>query len=280
MALIGLLTMSDGRDFVARDVAGFVEEATRTLAGALRDQGHEVIAARDTIWTNELATTEARWVAGHQPDLTIFHYPVWAFPHFTMASADSTPGPLLLVGHHRSAVPGHGRHAGRRRCARPDRPLHSRVWGDVTAPETMHRLLSEVRAARRLRGACGAPPSVASAAGRWGCTPPSPTPTSGCGQFGVDVEEIDQWEIVRRSANVEPVAGDGRPGVAGEERHRPLRRQAADARAARAPDPLLLRDAGADRGVESRLLRHQGPAGADDPLRHHGHRRGVPERPL
>jgi L-fucose/D-arabinose isomerase len=202
VALIGLLTMSDGRDFVARDVADFVGEATRTLADALRSQGHEVVVARDTIWTNEIATTEARWVAGHQPDLTIFNYPVWAFPHFTMLCADSTPGPLLLMGNIDPQYPGMvGMLAGGGGLDQIGR-VHSRVWGDVAAPETMSRLLTQVRAAtavQRLRG---------STFGRVGGRPMGmytavANTDQWMRQFGVDVEEIDQWEIVRRSANAD-----------------------------------------------------------------------------
>ncbi|CAA9437516.1 MAG: L-fucose isomerase, partial [uncultured Rubrobacteraceae bacterium] len=59
-----------------------------------------------------------------------------------------------------------------------------------------------------------------------------------------------------------------------------LRRGSADPREARAPGPLVLRDARAHRRVEPRLLRHKGPAGAYQPLRHDGRHRGLPERPL
>ena len=41
--------------------------------------------------------------------------------------------------------------------------------------------------------------------GRWACIRPSRTRTSGS-QFGVDVEEIDQWELVRRAPQID----DGR----------------------------------------------------------------------
>jgi L-fucose isomerase-like protein len=41
-----------------------------------------------------------------QPELTIFHYPVWAFPHFTMHAASATSGPLLLLGSIDPAYPG------------------------------------------------------------------------------------------------------------------------------------------------------------------------------
>jgi L-fucose isomerase len=202
VARIGLLSMSDGRDFVARDVAGFVEDATRALAGVLRDEGHEVIAARDAIWTNELATTEARRVAAERPDLTIFNYPVWAFPHFTMLAADSTPGPLLLAGNIDPQYPGMvGMLAGGGALDQIGR-VHSRVWGDFAEPRTRDRLLTQVRAAtavRRLRG---------STFGRFGGRPMGmytavANADQWMAQFGVDVEEIDQWEIVRRSGHAD-----------------------------------------------------------------------------
>ncbi|CAA9398091.1 MAG: L-fucose isomerase, partial [uncultured Rubrobacteraceae bacterium] len=75
--------------------------------------------------------------------------------------------------------------------------------------------------------------------------------------------------------------GKGGTGVdRGPRRRRPLRRGSADPREARAPGPLVLRDARAHRRVEPRLLRHKGPAGTYEPLRHDGCHRGVLERSL
>ena len=70
MARVALLTMSDGRDFVAREPTGFCREAT----------------------------SSARRLAATEPDLTSFHYPVWAFPDFTMLAASATSGPLKPPG--------------------------------------------------------------------------------------------------------------------------------------------------------------------------------------
>ncbi|GAA2432863.1 L-fucose/L-arabinose isomerase family protein [Actinomadura vinacea] len=194
--------MSDGRDFVARDVQDFVDRATGNLAGTLRADGHEVLVA-ETVWTNELATAEARRIAARRPDLTIFHYTVWAFPHFTMLAADSTPGPLLLVGNIDPQYPGMvGMLAGGGALDQIGR-VHSRVWGDVGEDGTRRRLLTQIRAATavsRLRG---------STFGRIGGRPMGMyTAVANTDQwmdtFGVDVEEIDQWEIVRRSELVDP----------------------------------------------------------------------------
>src|SRR4030088_255940 len=89
--------MSDGRDFVHRGIEGFARDSEDRIAGALRAAGHDVVQTDDLVWTNDLASTEARRVADSRPDLTIFNYPVWAFPHFTMLAAAESPGPLLLL---------------------------------------------------------------------------------------------------------------------------------------------------------------------------------------
>jgi L-fucose isomerase len=200
VARIGLLSMSDGRDFVARDVAEHVENSTRALAETLRAHGHNVITAREAVWTNELATREARWIADQRPDLTIFNYAVWAFPHFTMLAADATPSPLLLVGNIDPQFPGMvGMLAGGGGLDQVGR-AHTRVWGEPDA--IMDRVLTQVRAAtavRRLRGSTfgrigGRPMGMYTAAAntdQW------------MRQFGVDVEEIDQWEIVRRAEHAD-----------------------------------------------------------------------------
>ncbi|HWE88944.1 MAG TPA: L-fucose/L-arabinose isomerase family protein [Pseudonocardiaceae bacterium] len=202
MARIGILSLSDGRDYVHRDVAGFIDNATAHLAGVLRDAGHEVVVAPEIAWTNQLATSQARWLADQRPELTIFHYAVWTFPHFTMLAADATSGPLLLMANIDPRYPGMvGMLAGGGGLDQLGR-VHSRAWGDIGDPATRDRVLVAVRAAgavSRLRG---------STFGRFGGRPMGMyTAVANTDQwmrtFGVDVEEIDQWEIVRRSATVE-----------------------------------------------------------------------------
>lgn len=202
MARIGILSLSDGRDYVHSDVKDFIDAATVSLAGALRDEGHEVIVAPEIVWTNQLATSQARWLADQRVDLTVFHYAVWTFPHFTMLAAEATPGPLLLMANIDPQYPGMvGMLAGGGGLDQIGR-THSRAWGDIADPDTRERLLVAVRAAaavQQLRGQTfgrigGRPMGMYTAVAntdQWMRT------------FGVDVEEIDQWEIVRRSEHVE-----------------------------------------------------------------------------
>jgi L-fucose isomerase len=202
MARIGLLTMSDGRDFVARDLEEFIAAAERRIVGALECRGHQVVRASGPIWTNELATSEARRVADAHPDLTIFHYPVWAFPHFTMLAAAAIPGPLLLLGNIDPRYPGMvGMLAAGGALDQTGR-VHARAWGDIAEPKVFERVLVAVRAAAAVQGLRGA------TFGRIGGRPMGMyTAVANSDQwmdrFGVDVEEIDQWELVRRAGDVE-----------------------------------------------------------------------------
>ncbi|GAA3850867.1 L-fucose/L-arabinose isomerase family protein [Streptomyces sedi] len=203
MARIGLLSLSDGRDFVHRDVTDHIDRAGRELAAVLTAAGHEVITAPEQVSTNALATSQARWLADQHPDLTVMHHSVWTFPHFTMLAAEATPGPLLLVANIDPQFPGMvGMLAGGGGLDQIGR-VHSRAWGDLKDPAVVTRILTQVRAAAAVQGLRG------STFGRIGGRPMGmytavANPDQWMSQFGVDVEEIDQWEIVRRADNADP----------------------------------------------------------------------------
>ncbi|MZD08718.1 fucose isomerase [Streptomyces sp. SID5785] len=202
MARIGLLSISDGRDYVQRDVREHVTRAGQQLAGMLRDAGHDVVVAPEHVESNRLATSQARYLAQQHVDLTVLHHSVWTFPHFTMLAADATPGPILLVANIDPQFPGMvGMLAGGGGLDQIGR-THARAWGDLDDPAVRARILDQVRAAAAVQGLRG------STFGRIGGRPMGMyTATANTDQwmktFGVDVEEIDQWEIVRRSEHAD-----------------------------------------------------------------------------
>ena len=202
MAKIGILTMSDGREKVHRDVEKFAGGVEAEISAALEAAGHEVVRAPEIVWTNRLATNEARRLAAERPDVTIFNIPVWAFPHFTMLAAKETSGPLLLFSNINPEQPGMvGMLAAAGALDQIGR-TYGRAWGDVSDPAVMARLEAHVRAGAAVRSLQG------STFGRIGGRPMGMyTAVSNTDQwmekFGVDVEEIDQWELVRRSEEVE-----------------------------------------------------------------------------
>ncbi len=106
MAKVALLSFSDGREFVHRDLESFVSGTEEAISRALEQSGHQVVRATGPVWSNAEAVAKAREVAASFPDLTIFNYPVWAFPHFSMLAADATKGPLLLFSNIDPTYPG------------------------------------------------------------------------------------------------------------------------------------------------------------------------------
>jgi L-fucose/D-arabinose isomerase len=202
MARIGLLTFSDGRDFVHHDLIEFLQRIEDTIAGALTARGHEVIRSQEPVWTSELATREARRIADARPDLTIFNIPVWAFPHFSMLAAHATPGPLLFFSNLNPQYPGMvGMLAAAGALDQVGR-TYGRAWGDIVEPAVLARIECYAQAAASVRALQG------STFGRIGGRPMGMyTAVANADQwlpkFGVDVEEIDQWELVRRTELVD-----------------------------------------------------------------------------
>ncbi len=194
--------MSDGRDFVERDVHDFATAAETAIAGRLEAEGHEVIRGDGPLWTSEVATTEGRRLADARPDLTIFHYPVWAFPHFSMLAAEASRGPLLLLANVDPQFPGMvGMLAAGGALDQIGR-AHARAWGDIRESTVLDRVLVQVRAAAAVGALRGA--TFGRIGGRpMGMYTAVANPDQWMRTFGVDVEEIDQWEIVRRADTVE-----------------------------------------------------------------------------
>ncbi|HEY8582040.1 MAG TPA: L-fucose/L-arabinose isomerase family protein [Capillimicrobium sp.] len=198
MARIAVMTASDGRESVYREIEGFGQDMQDRLVSALRAHGHEVHAAGEALWSNDRAVATARRMAAERPDLTIVNIPVWAFPHFTVLAARETPGPLLLFSNVDPSYPGMvGMLAAGGALDQLGFP-HARAWGDISDPAVLDRVQAIARAAATVGGLRG------STFGRIGGRPMGMyTAVSSADQwmrqFGIDVEEIDQFELVRRA---------------------------------------------------------------------------------
>ncbi len=204
MARIGILSISDGREFVHRDIRDFIAAAEAKVVAGLREAGHDVVVAAGSVDSNEAAVRLAREVDAQDVDLTILHYAVWAFPHFTMLAAGATRSPLLLLGSLDPVQPGMvGMLAAGGALDQIGR-RHARLWGEldsqlVTAIETHAVAAATVRSLRgQTFGRIGGRPMGMNTAvantDQWQRT------------FGIDVEEIDQWELVLRSEKADAAA--------------------------------------------------------------------------
>jgi L-fucose isomerase len=203
MARIALATASDGRDFVHREIDSFGLGVQDRLATALRAAGHEVVTGAGDLCSNADAVRLGRELAAAGADLTLINYPVWAFPHFSMLFAGQCPGPLALFSNIDPQYPGMvGMLAAGGSLDQIGR-RHSRVWGDPADPAVIGRLGQLATAAAVAGGLRGA------TFGRIGGRPMGMYTTVSntdqwMAQFGIDVEDIDQYELVRRGSAVDP----------------------------------------------------------------------------
>ncbi|UGS34060.1 L-fucose/L-arabinose isomerase family protein [Capillimicrobium parvum] len=203
MTTIGLLTVSDGRPSVQADIGDFVADSEQRLAGALTDRGFSVVRASEIVGSNDVAVREARRIAAARPDLTLINIPVWAFPHFTMLAASETASPLALFSNLDPKYPGMvGMLAAGGALDQIGR-VHARAWGDSGEPEAIDGLATIARAGAASAGLRG------STFGRIGGRPMGmytavSNPDQWMREFGVDVEEIDQFELVRRAETIDP----------------------------------------------------------------------------
>jgi L-fucose/D-arabinose isomerase len=201
MANVAVMTVSDGRDYVHREIEQFGLDAQNRIVRALETLGHDVVTASGDIHSNETAVKVGRELQARHPDLTLVNIPVWAFPHLTMLAIRETVGPVALFSNVDPAYPGMvGMLAAGGGLDQIGRQ-HERLFGDVADVAVRSRLDGLARAAAgatRLRGSTfgriGGRPM-----GMYTAVSPSDLWLS---KFGIDVEEIDQFELVRRSADV------------------------------------------------------------------------------
>ena len=202
MARIGLLSFSDGRSYVHEGVAQFVANVEERLVRHLEEHGHEVYRGTAPITSNEVAVREARRLASARHDLVIFNYPVWAFPHFSMLAAEQVGAPLLLFSNIDPTYPGMvGMLAAGGSLDQIGR-RHLRAWGDISEPSVARRVARIATAAAAVGRLSGL--TFGRFGGRsMGMYTAVARTDEWMSKFGIDVEEIDQWEIVRRSDLVE-----------------------------------------------------------------------------
>lgn len=198
MSKIGVITFSDGRPHVHQELLAMNLKFQENLVKKLQQAGHEVIVADELPWTNRLAVSAGKKMQRAGIDCTIFNYAIWAWPHFTVLAAQFAPGPFLCLSNINPGYPGLvGMMASSGALDNIGIP-YTRVSGDINQESTFKKVNCFIKAATCLKQIRGE---------TFGCFGGRPmgmyTATSGTDAwmkiFGIDIEHIDQWEIVRRS---------------------------------------------------------------------------------
>lgn len=200
---VGILTFSDGRDYIHRDLLEVNWRYQNRVASALEATGEvEVVAGQDIIWTPELAQREARRLAEAGVDLTIFNFAIWTFPHLTAIATRFAPGPYILFCNLHPSEPGMVAMLSNAGSMEQLGLTYTRIWGDIEDPPVLRRVMTYVRAASALNRLKG------QTYGLFGGRPLGMyTATANLDQwmslFGVDVEHIEQYDIIRYSEAVD-----------------------------------------------------------------------------
>lgn len=202
MAKVGVLTFSDGREFVHRDVLETNERFQTQLANRLSAEGHDVVAG-EIVWSPETARSQAHRLVAEGCEATIFNYAVWAFPHFTAIASQVVPRPILTFSNVNPQQPGLVAMLAAAGALNQLSVPFERAWGDVdddTAFAVVRRFCQAAGVASDLRGQTygligGRPMGMYSAVSN---------PDEWMRRFSIDIEHIDQWELVRRGEQVDP----------------------------------------------------------------------------
>ena len=228
---IGILTMSDGREYLHEEYEEMNLRYQRDIAAALEATGDfEVVQGQCAIHTNAEARAEGQRLRDANVEATIFNFAIWCYPQFTAVAQNFAPGPYLLFS---NLHPSECGMVGMLAAAGTLDQLgvkYTRLWGTVSDPAVFQRMTAFLRAAaavRRLRGLTfgnfgGRPLGMYTAVAnleQWQR------------EFGIDVENVEQDDIIR--------TGEEEPAERVEAAFR--WRRGADARQAEAANPFLLR---------------------------------------
>ncbi|MCR4391927.1 MAG: L-fucose/L-arabinose isomerase family protein [Candidatus Acetothermia bacterium] len=197
---VGILTFSDGRESVYHEVEPVNRQFQERLAQALQASGEvDPVVGREIIWTAELARNEAVRLAHEGCEVTVFNFAVWSFPHLAAVACRFAPGPFLLFSNINPRYPGMVGMLAAAGALDQIGTFHGRLFGDIRDPKVLRKVLAFIRAGsalHRLKGETfglfgGRPMGMYTAVAN---------PDQWMSLFGVDVEHIDQWQIVRRAA--------------------------------------------------------------------------------
>ena len=199
---IGILTFSDGRKF-AHDLQyemnrGFQDKLVKVLEAT----GEVECVPCDIVWTPELARSQGKKLAAAGVEATILNFAIWAFPHLPAIATEFAPGPFLCLSNVNPQAPGLVAMLAAAGSLNQIGVLHGRVSGDVEDPKVLKQVMAFLRAAsavNRLRGK-----TYGLFGGRsMGMYTAVPALDQWRREFGVDIEHIDLWEIVRRSEQID-----------------------------------------------------------------------------
>ncbi len=218
---VGVLDFGDGRSFLQESLGPINRQFRESLVDWLRETGFEVVEGDEVIWQNELAVRNGKRMSAAGVDVVLFNFSVWAWPQYSRVAAQFCPQPIVMFSNVNPKYPGLVGMLANSGSLDQAGIRFTKSFGDISDPQVQARLRSQIvgiAAARRLKGL-----TYCLVGGRsLGIDTTVIDPAQWMKQFGIDVDHVDQFELVRR-AEVEMAEGD-RVGPALEYLQKTVRR--------------------------------------------------------
>ena len=200
---IGLLTMSDGRPYLHNLQFEMNMRYQTEIKDRLEGTGLvEVVVEEQPVNSNTAAKEQAQKLKDAGVEMTIFNYAIWCYPQYTAVATNFAPGPYLLFCNiHPSECGMVGMMAASGSLDQMNR-THTRIFGSIGDDEVLKKVMSFIKAAcavNRLKGLTY---------GNFGGRPMGMyTTVANLAQwqrmFGIDIENVEQYEIMRYGSEVE-----------------------------------------------------------------------------
>jgi L-fucose isomerase len=173
-------------------------ENREKLVRYLKEEGFEPVVSDEVIWQNEIAVRNGRKLAAAEVDVSVFNFSVWAWPQYSRVAAQFCPQPIVMFANVNPSYPGLVGMLANSGSLDQAGIRFSKTFGNISDPAVRARLKSQILATatvHRLRGL-----TYALIGGRsLGIDTTVIDPAQWMKQFGIDVDHVDQFEIVRRA---------------------------------------------------------------------------------
>lgn len=203
MFKVGILSFSDAREKVHKNLSPYIEEVQEKIRAELEKDAQIKIYLSDKIINDgRMAVSQAKKLAAEDIDAAILNVSVFAFPNFSAISANILGDiPVLVFGQKNPQFPGLGGLQAAANMIRQAGERCSKIWGDIEDDKVKKKVLSFIRGAHAAKNLKGQ--TFGLIGGRSiGMGTGSVNPDIWFKNFGIDVEHIDQLEIIRRMDKV------------------------------------------------------------------------------
>ena len=201
--LLGLIGFSDGDPEVHETLKDIVQAQVDVIESELKKDGTvDVIVADKLVASAEDAKEEAEKLKAKGVDGTIFSYGVFAFPNFSAIAAKNGKGPFLLAANLNPDWPGMVAMLAAGGALHHLGIEHFRAAGDFKDPEVLGKIIQFGKCAKVVSALNGQKYGLIG--GRsLGMYSSTVSMQDWERIFGVDVDNMDQSEIVRKAAEVD-----------------------------------------------------------------------------